>query len=196
MTSKRNNLLLNQRIADTGIFIALFLGLGYIFLYVPNVEFISLIAWLAAFWLGLPAGLLVAVVGEAIFSVMNPMGSSLAYPPLFAAQIMAFAVIAVAGGINRYFVEFFKHGARVLTMGVAAVNGLMVTVVYDSLTTLAFPVASGFSMEQTIATVIVGIPFMMLHIVSNTIIFALLIPILIPRAAELFPRFRHSGQSA
>jgi predicted membrane-bound spermidine synthase len=42
----------NRKIAETGIFLALFLGLAYTFSYIPNLEFITLTAFLAGLLLG------------------------------------------------------------------------------------------------------------------------------------------------
>jgi hypothetical protein len=178
----------NGRIADTGILLALFLALGYLFLYIPNVEFITLIAWLGGLLLGAGRGLFVALVGEAIFSVMNPLGSSLVFLPLFVAQITGFALIALSGAAARFWISKLLHHKLLLTV-FAALNGLLVTLIYDLLTTLAFPLASGFSKEQTIATLLAGIPFVSIHLVVNTATFALILPSLLLQIARFFPRF-------
>ncbi|MCK4530307.1 MAG: hypothetical protein KAU44_03950, partial [Candidatus Marinimicrobia bacterium] len=72
----------NRKIAETGIFLALFLGLAYAFAYIPNLEYITVITFLSGLLLGWKRGLFVAIIGEAIFSIANPFGSSLAFPML------------------------------------------------------------------------------------------------------------------
>ena len=70
MEQNRTNQLLvkNRKIAETGIFLALFLGLAYAFSYIPNLEFASAIAFLAGLLLGWKRGLFVALIGEGIIS--------------------------------------------------------------------------------------------------------------------------------
>ncbi len=178
----------NSRIADTGILLALFLALGFLFLYIPNVEFITLIAWLSGLLLGVGRGLFVALLGETLFSVMNPLGSSLVFLPLFAAQLLGFALIALSGAAGRIWVPKLLERKLLLAL-FAGFNGLLLTLLYDLLTTLAFPLASGFTNEQIMAAIIAGIPFVAIHIAVNTAVFSLIVPPLLIQIARFFPRF-------
>jgi len=100
----------NRRIAETGIFLALFLGLAYAFAYVPNLEYITAMAFLSGLMLGWKRGLFIALVGEAVFSIANPFGSSLAFPSLLAAQLISFSCIALTGASFRGFLpKLLEH---------------------------------------------------------------------------------------
>ncbi len=178
----------NRRVVETGVFLALFWGLGYTFLYVPNVEFILFIAFLSGLLLGWVRGVFVALVGELVFSVANPMGSGLAYPPMLIAQLIGFLVMASAGFGLRHVVWKIQHEKKLLITLFGA-TGLIMTFLYDSLTSLAFPLASGFSGVQIWGAYLSGLPFYAIHIVSNTLIFAILGPILIKMLQKKYPHY-------
>lgn len=178
----------NKKISEVGIFLALFWGLGFAFLYVPNVEFITLITFLSGLLFGLKRGLIVAIIGEIVFSSLNPLGSSLAFPPLLLAQVVGFTIIAVAGNIFRGFMPFFPNNKIFFSILYGA-TGLLLTFIYDSLTTLAFPIASGFGFKQIVATYIAGIPFNLIHIVANTLIFFIILPKILEYVIQHLPEY-------
>jgi hypothetical protein len=59
--------------------------------------------------------------------------------------------------------------------------GAVTTVIFDVLTNLAFPVMAGFSLSQTLVTLAAGIPFAAIHLLSNLLVFSLIVRPLIPR---------------
>ncbi|RKY49493.1 MAG: hypothetical protein DRP86_05175 [Candidatus Neomarinimicrobiota bacterium] len=181
----------NRRFVETGVFLALFWGLAYAFLYVPNVEFILFIAFLSGFLLGWIRGVFVALLGELVFSVANPMGSGLAYPPMLMAQLLGFGIVASAGFGLRPVVRNIRTEKKMLIFLFGAA-GLVLTFVYDSLTSLAFPLASGFTGPQIWVTYLSGLPFYAIHILSNTLIFAILGPILIQIVTKKYTHYLDS----
>ncbi|MDA3871574.1 MAG: hypothetical protein PF551_04390 [Candidatus Marinimicrobia bacterium] len=192
MQKKRNKIFevfkRNKKISEVGIFLALFWGLGFAFLYIPNIEFITLITFLSGLLFGLKRGLLVAIVGEIVFSTLNPFGSGLAFPPLLLAQVVGFAFIAIIGFVFRSFIQFFTDNKITFSI-VFGATGLLLTIVYDSLTTLAFPISSGFDLKQIIATYIAGIPFNLIHIVANTLIFFIILPKILEYVIQHLPEY-------
>ncbi len=192
MQKKRNKVFevfkRNKKISEVGIFLALFWGLGFAFLYIPNIEFITLITFLSGLLFGLKRGLIVAIVGEIVFSTLNPFGSGLAFPPLLLAQIIGFAFIAIIGSVFRSFIQFFTDNKITFSI-VFGATGLLLTIVYDSLTTLAFPISSGFDLKQIIATYIAGIPFNLIHIIANTLIFFIILPKILEYVIEHLPEY-------
>lgn len=192
MQKKRNKIFevfkRNKKISEVGIFLALFWGLGFAFLYIPNIEFITLITFLSGLLFGLKRGLIVAIVGEIVFSTLNPFGSGLAFPPLLLAQIIGFAFIAIIGSVFRSFIQFFTDNKITFSI-VFGATGLLLTIVYDSLTTLAFPISSGFDLKQIIATYIAGIPFNLIHIIANTLIFFIILPKILEYVIEHLPEY-------
>ena len=156
------------------MFAALAVGLGYSLLLVPNVELITVVIFLSGLTLGIRWGILVGAVSEFIFSAMNPLGSGLIFPPLMAAQIISMIIVGLAGGLLKPI--FFKKNLsffRVVTLGL---TGFLLTFIFDSLTTLSYPIGSGFDWTQTWAIYLLGIGFTIIHQISNGIIFAVGVP--------------------
>jgi hypothetical protein len=178
----------NRRFVETGVFLALFWGLGYAFLYIPNVEFILFIAFLSGLILGWRRGIFVALAGELVFSVVNPMGSGLAYPPLLISQLLGFFMVASLGYSLRGLIKNIREDKKIL-MTVFGSAGLILTFLYDTVTSLAFPLASGFSGTQIWVTYLSGLPFYFIHIISNTLIFAILGPVLIHVINKKYPHY-------
>ena len=179
----------NRKIAETGIFLALFLGLAYAFSYIPNLEYIRAMGILSGLLLGWKRGLFVALVGEAIFSIANPFGSSLAFPTLLAAQLISFAIIALTGASYRAIIPGMidrKPGLAAFLLGLA---GLLLTVIYNVMTTIFYAIPSGFTFEQTIASIVTGVPFYLINMIANTISFSVLITLLLKYVSKNYPHY-------
>lgn len=189
MTKTQEILKKNRKIAETGIFLALFLGLGYAFCYIPNLEFITMIAFLSGLLLGWKRGLFVALIGEAIFSIANPFGSSLVFPSLLAAQLISFAVFALLGSSYRLFiVNIFKRSQSLMAV-IFGATGLFLTILYNVMSTLAYSLTSGFDANQTLTTIISGIPFSMIQIIANTISFSVILTYLVKYIIKNYPHY-------
>jgi uncharacterized membrane protein len=176
-----------QRLTRTAILIAICVVLGYLFLAIPNLEMITAGIFISGVWMGAGTGALIGFLAEAIYSLSNPMGFP--PPPLLIAQLISMSLVGLCGGLmrglvykNRYFTRkaWFRH---VLLASI----GLMLTLIFDLLTTISFPISAGFSVQQMGITLVLGIPFMALHLVSNTLIFTLVVPVIIHR----FPAWRN-----
>jgi len=163
-----------NKLVRASIFTALAIGLGFSLLMVPNVELISVIVFLAGLTLGIRWGILVGGTAELIFSVLNPFGSGLVFPPLLLSQVVSMIIIGVAGGLLRPL--FFKKDFSKRSIAGLAITGFLLTFVFDSLTTLSYPISVGFDLPQTIGIYISGIGFTFLHQISNAIVFAIGLP--------------------
>lgn len=179
----------NRKIAETGIFLALFLGLAYAFSYIPNIEYITVIAFLSGLMLGWKRGLFVALIGEAVFSIANPFGSSLAFPTLLAAQLISFGVFAITGAAYRRFVPRMVAAKPGLSAFVFGITGLFLTVFYNVMTTIFYAIPSGFTFEQTIASIVSGVPFYVINMVANTINFSVLITLIMRYVLKHYPHY-------
>ena len=62
---------------------------------------------------------------------------------------------------------------------ILAMIALIVTLWFDLLTNLSFPLTAGLDMRGIVTTLILGIPFSLIHIGSNIAIFVLVVPLLI-----------------
>jgi hypothetical protein len=54
--------------------------------------------------------------------------------------------------------------------------GVVLTFIFDALTTLSYPLAAGYPVTQTAALFVTGIGFTFLHQVANGVIFATALP--------------------
>lgn len=132
----------------------------------PNVELITLVIFLSGVLLGAKWGALVGAVCELTFSVLNPYGPA---PPLVTiSQVLgqlapgpAGALVAAAG---------IAHRPVALRMLVLGATGALVTVYFDLITNLA----TGILLGQIRVALIGGLPFALIHVGTNTALFALL----------------------
>ena len=155
--------------------------LGYLFLSIPNVELVTATVFIAGFFLGPLFGVLVGVVTEFIYSALNPMG--MAAPNLLLAQILGMALAGYAGGKVQQNGWYKKSPlVQIIIFGTA---GFLITLLFDVLTTLSFVfILSGGDLNKILSSFFVGMTFYVIHITVNTVIFAVLVPILISRLSQ------------
>jgi len=162
-----------KSIAFIGLFIALILGLGYSLIMVPNVEMIIAMIFISGVLMGKLKGAIIGLIGEFLFSALNPFGSGLMFPPLIVLQSVSGAIIGFTGGLLSKRV--LKGDYKKISIIIGLI-GLLLTLFYDVATTIAYPITAGFDAKGIIAVIIAGVGFSIIHIVSNTIIFALIVP--------------------
>jgi hypothetical protein len=158
-------------------FVAVGVALGLALSAVPNVELVTGVTFMSGFLLGVRAGVLTGGLIEALFAGFHPMGSTLGL--VLIAQMTGMALAGALGGAAAMVAAPARRGIRYTTSIV--LSGALATVVFDVLTNLAFPVMAGFSLSQTIVTLAAGVPFAAIHLVSNLLVFGLIIRPLIPR---------------
>lgn len=162
-----------RRLALAALWIGLIITAGVFFAFIPNIEFVTLLCFMTGVIFGPWRGMVIAGTAEALFSAMNPIGSGLAFPILFLFQLLAMAITALVGG-------FFhrrptpEQGARVhLCFGIL---GGVLTLFYDFLTALSLPLTAGIEDGTLWGTALAGIPFFLVHIAANALLFALFMP--------------------
>ena len=156
------------------IFSAVAIGMGFSLMLIPNIELITVVVFLSGLYLGIWWGGLVGMTTMAIYSGMNPMGSGLSFPPLFAMQIIGMSLTGIIGGLVRPF--FFVKQFNVFLISSLAILGFTVTLIYDMLTLIAYPIAAGLGFSGMLAALIKGLGFTLLHEISNAIVFVVSIP--------------------
>ena len=148
--------------------------MGFSLMLIPNIELITVVVFISGLYLGIRWGGLVGLTSMAIYSGMNPMGSGLSFPPLFAMQILGMSLTGIIGGLVRPF--FFVKQFNFFLISGLAVLGFTVTLIYDMLTLLAYPVAAGLGFSGILAALIKGLGFTLLHEISNAIVFTVSVP--------------------
>ncbi len=167
-----------RKLILTAIFIALAIAGGLARIQLPNVEFLTVAFFLAGFLLGLARGVFVGATAEFLYSFFNPYGP--AAPPLLAAQVFS---MALAGGAGGFVGKFFE--TRTPPFWLLGACGFILTVIFDLNTTLSFTLFIDGNSQSLLAAIAFGAPFYFAHIGTNTLIFSLLLPILIPRLRTL-----------
>ncbi len=158
-----------------GLLIGLSVAVGYAFVYIPNIELFTAAVFVSGFLLGPAYGIVVGVLSRLIFSLLNPMGMSSL--PLLLAQLFSMLLVGWAGGVFR----------RVRCTGVScyflcAIIGFLLTLIYNTVTTLSFLIVSiGFDTQKILSTFAVGGLFTGVHVIGNTVIFAVLVPLILQR---------------
>jgi hypothetical protein len=163
-----------SKLVRASVFAAVSVGLGFSLLMIPNVEFISIVVFISGVTLGIGWGIVVGGTAEFIFSTLNPFGSGLLFPPLLLGQVLGMITIGAAGGLLRPL--FFRKTFSVKIIFIAGVFGFILTFIFDSLTTLSYPLSAGYDWPQTLALYLSGLAFTLLHQISNAIIFSVGIP--------------------
>jgi hypothetical protein len=167
-----------RKLALMGLLIALAIALKLPILAIPNVEFLTFVIFSSGFLLGALEGALVGVIAMSIYTTLvTPYG--LPPLPIASAQVFSMGLIGLAGGLaHRLGAVGRKRGSASRPLSLVLVIGafgLVLTVVYDLLTNLAV----AFVMGQFLPVMFAAIPFALLHILSNVIIFAVLSPALL-----------------
>jgi len=161
---------MNRRLLLIALFSALSISLGFLLSTVPNIELMSFTVFLSGLFVGATGGVMVGVLSISIYSVFNPFGAPM--PQLLAAQIAGFAFIGLCGAVLS---PLLKDGTRGSSIIISALAGLVVTLVYDLLTTIATTfIVSGTKdfLNALKGVLITGSFFVLLHALSNTAIFA------------------------
>jgi hypothetical protein len=153
----------NRRVALMGLMTAASVAGGYLLAGLPNVEIISLLLFSSGFLLGTRDGAVTGAASGLLYTTLNPYGP--AHPAVAAAQIAAFALFGAAGALLRSRVAW--RWGRLSAGAVLFVLGASLTALYDIGTNVAF----GLVIGQVKGTIVTGIPFLIVHVVSNAAIF-------------------------
>lgn len=161
-----------RTLVHTALLIALCVAVGYAFAVIPNVEFISASVFTSGVWVGARRGAVVGALAEALYSGLNPYG--VAPPPLYAAQVLGFALFGAVGGVTSPFFRGARWGRQIVA---AAALGFALTLVYDVLTNLAVWVTVRESSSwMAILAGGLSFPFPLAHALGNTLGFGVVVP--------------------
>jgi uncharacterized membrane protein len=169
-----------KKICYMSMFIALGVTLGFSLVTIPNIELMTATLFLSGYLLGIREGFLTGMITEAVFSLINPIGT--AAPPLFLAQTMSMGLAGLIGGLCFHMrPDRLQVLYRCLSFGFA---GFFITLMFAVLTNLGYILTIGFTWEKFIAGLLTGFPFIFTHILSNTIIFIIILPPVFQLAAK------------
>ncbi len=149
---------------------ALAVAAGYSLAGVPNVELMTLIVFTSGWLTGAGGGAATGAVAMTVFTMANPYGAAVPLPAV--AQISCMALAGGSGGLWARSERGRRLSPDPISM---ALMGAGVTLIYD----LATNAAIGISFSQLVPTLAAGVPFALVHILANALIFALAGPYLI-----------------
>lgn len=168
------------RIALTGILIALSIVLGYMLIYLPNIELITVMIFLSGFILGKKEGLIVGAFSSFIFCFLNPMGSS--QLPLLTVQVVYYSLVGIVGAFTCDLLEkksFFNSRDDLYVYQVIVIYGLIggaLTTLYSIFAELAGYITISAPGVPFSAYFMIGIPWTILHIIGNVLGFVFILP--------------------
>ena len=156
-------------VAITAIMSALALVGNYVLVAIPNVELGSGVLFITAYLFGIEMALWSVLLVSIIFAFFNPWGPFI--PTIWIAQVIGWIFMVTAGSLmgNQ---ERTEQNSRNLYVELAVV-GAGVTLFFDLITTLGYAVWFGI---PYFAAIVAGIPFIAVHVISNTILFPAIVP--------------------
>jgi uncharacterized membrane protein len=155
-------------VALAAIMSALTVVSGYAVVMVPNVELLSSILFITGYLFGPLMSIWSSLILAAVFGTLNPWGGF--FPQIWVSQLLGWLFISLAGAAAGNQGLDSKKVFSSLELGVI---GIIVTVFYDLITNIGYSLA--FSVPYSLALA-AGAPFMLIHVVSNCILFALIVP--------------------
>ena len=139
--------------------------MGIVSSRIPNVELSSVLTFLSGFSFDILIGALVGLTTMFIYTFWNPWGCFLS--PIGLAMIGCTTFIGIIGGIAGRNLRHVNPSAR-SWFWEPAVLGLSTTFFYGLATNYAYSLTFGLPF---LITLVAGSPFMLVHMVSNSLLF-------------------------
>ena len=154
---------LNQtkKISIIVVMAAACIGSNYAMLGVINVKFMDVLVFITGLAFGSRMGMAVGFLSWAIYGLINPYGFVL---PILVATATMESVYGLVGGLIGRESRSVIHGNSIVAGVQYAIVGLVLTLVYDLVTNVVFAVTFGINLSVAL---IGGIPFTMVHALSN-----------------------------
>ena len=130
----------------------------------PNVEFTSLICFLTGFLFGALFGGLLGALTMFINGFLSPWGFAGIIMPF---QMLGMALMGLVGGIYRKSLGENFRLSKTLNLEAACLAAFL-TLIYDIITNVGFAIL--FNVEIIVALAL-GVWFMLVHVISNTVMF-------------------------
>ncbi|KKM10866.1 hypothetical protein LCGC14_1721670 [marine sediment metagenome] len=168
------------RIVLISTFTALSVVLGYLLVYLPNIELFTLTIFLSGFVLGKRDGITVGFSSSFIFCFFNPFGASPL--PLFIFQLVYYSTLGSVGGVTNKFLRnknLFTANEDLYKNSVIFIFGLVGAVstsIYQVLSSIVDVLFFFGDFHGFVPYFITGIPFTIIHIVGNTLGFIFILP--------------------
>jgi uncharacterized membrane protein len=161
-----------KKIAVIAVLTALSIGTNYAMISLSNVKLMDLIVFVGGFCFGPFAGALIGILSWAVYGSINPIGFSL---PIWLSTMLSESIYGIAGafvrkGLGQNGIDGFGH-RRINVSVFFGILGMLLTIVYDTLTNIVFGYVSGWNI--LVAVIFGFVPLGLVHLVSNAFFFGL-----------------------
>jgi hypothetical protein len=140
---------------------------NYLLIGVVNVKFMDLIVFTGGYLFGPVFGATLGTLIWLVYGTVNPYGVNLL---TLVATILGETLYGVAGGVLRVGLRVEPGWGPDLRLGVA---GFLLTFVYDLFTNVVSAYVAGIPVSVALVS---GIPFALMHELSNAVFFAVGLP--------------------
>ncbi len=142
---------------------------NYMLVGVINVKFMDLLVFTTGYMLGALSGATVGVLSWIVYGTLNPYGFSF---PVLIATALSETLYGIMGGLvsSRVNVKSVRIDLRF------AVIGFLLTFIYDLITNIVSILTAGIPLSVGL---VAGVPFSLVHEVSNAAFFAICLPPLV-----------------
>ena len=169
---------LSKRIILVVILAAITIGLGFLFMGIPNIEFFTLFVFLSGFIMGKRDGLIIGLVSSLVYFGLNPFG----FPPIgiYVFQVMFYAITGFLGALIQNFFQnkdYFKPKENLyilVIMIILGIVGFVFTFLYDIISSVIWYFEYPFGDFTTY--IISGLVYNTIHLIFNLISFILILP--------------------
>ncbi|MFO8020342.1 MAG: hypothetical protein R6U96_17090 [Promethearchaeia archaeon] len=171
------------RFTIMAIFTALIIVLGFLLIYIPNIQLVFIMLFLSGFIMGKKDGAVIGLMSSFLFCFFNPMGASPL--PLLVFQIVYYASIALIGGFMKDFIKdkpYFQPQKDLYKLKVILLfgsTGGLLTFIFDISTTMIHALFFFGTLEAFWPTYLIGISFTTVHLIANILLFIFVLPVLI-----------------
>ncbi len=158
-------------VSITAIMTALALVGNYALVAIPNLELGSTVLFVTAYIFGVKMAVWATLIMSLLFGIINPWGGFI--PQIWLSQVIGWFYIVITGSImGRQGKDGKKLEPRKWEL---AIIGAFVTFIFEQVTNLGYSATFGVPF---LLAVTAAIPFSIVHILSNAVIFSQVVPML------------------
>jgi len=171
------------RIVLISTFSALAIVLGYLLVYIPNIELFTLMIFLSGFILGKRDGMIVGLLSSFIFCYFNPFGASPL--PLLAFQLIHYSITGLLGALTSDLIQkkkSFKSDEDLYKFSVMVLFGFigaLITTNFQIFSSIIHVLSFLGTLNEFLTYFLTGVIFSTIHIIGNTLGFIFILPGLI-----------------
>lgn len=156
----------SKKICVIAIIVALCIGSNYALVSIPNFKAMDFFVFISGFIFDPLVGASIGILIWLIYGVMNPYGF---VPQVWLATMFSESIYGLAGGVmGRVTSSTNFYSNRFGLSFLLGITGFFLTFFYDLVTNIVYALA--FKIPIGIA-LIAGVPFALVHELSNTVLF-------------------------